>query len=147
MRPLAVPIRADKRSACPSEAAAVASKYATWGGWRRRARARGQKGAEFATRYREGSSRQTQTCMIMMEYTVLRVPRSKLSHAERIAAAKALCANANANFNAGAQPGMGVSSVSYDIDDENPAGPGKPEGRRARIFVRPGKTSYSDSNT
>ena len=89
---LAVLIRADKCNACPSEVAAVASKYATSGGWRRRARGRGRKGAELATRYREGSSRQTQTCMIMTEYTVtiLRVPRSKLSHAERIAAAQAL---------------------------------------------------------
>jgi hypothetical protein len=49
-------------------------------------------------------------------------PQSQQSHAERTAAAKARRANANANFNVGAQLGMGVSSVSYEIDDENRRG-------------------------
>ena len=35
-------------------------------------------------------------------------PRSKLSHAERTAAAKSRCANANTNFNVDAQPGRDI---------------------------------------
>ena len=72
-------------------------------------------------------------------------PRSQLSHAERTAAAKARRASANANFNVGAQLGMGISSVSFGIDDEN-----RRELERdghARVFVPPEKTSYSESNT
>ena len=69
-------------------------------------------------------------------------PRSKLSHAERTAAAKARRANANTNFDVGAQ--LGIIICFLRGRRRKPAGPWK--GHR-RIFVRPGKRSYSKSNT
>ena len=83
-------------------------------GWMKTARSwSGRIGSRHPVSSR--SSRQTPRRMVMMEHTA---SRSKLSRASRTTAAKARRANANANFYCAHSWGMGVSSVSCEVDDD-----------------------------